>query len=89
MPLIALVHGESTGLDKQQGLPNSGQRRVLEKKGLHGLCPQRVRPWSEREARLLRRDGGKPGRSLRTIAANLGRTWQEVGSKAARFERAA
>ena len=33
-------------------------------------------PWSEREVRILRRDYGKPGRSLRTIAAKLGRTCQ-------------
>jgi DNA-binding NarL/FixJ family response regulator len=33
--------------------------------------------------RILRRDYGKPGRSLRTIAAKLGRTCQAVNSKAA------
>ena len=33
--------------------------------------------------RILRRDYGKPGRSLRTIAAKLGRTCQAVNLKAA------
>ena len=33
--------------------------------------------------RTLRRYYGKPGGSLHTIAAKLGRTWQSVGSKAA------
>ena len=33
--------------------------------------------------RSLRRDYGKPGHSLRTIAAKLGRTCQGVNSKAA------
>ena len=32
--------------------------------------------------RILRRDYGKPGHSLRTIAAKLGRTCQGVNSKA-------
>ena len=33
--------------------------------------------------RVLRRDYGKPGRSLRTIAAKIGRTCQAVNLKAA------
>ena len=79
MPLIALVNAQTIGLDKER------QRQVLEKQGLLHAVPPSCWPWSEREVRVLRRDYGKPGRSLRTIAANLGRTWQEVGSKAARL----
>ena len=55
-------------------------------------CPhQNGRPWSEREVRILRRDYGKPGRSVRTIAAKLGRTCQSIFFKggSARFELAA
>ena len=43
---------------------------------------QNGRPWTGRELRILRRDYGKPGHSLRTIAAKLGRTCQSVNSKA-------
>ena len=46
-------------------------------------CAHQVGPWSEREVRILRRDYGKPGRSVRTIAAKLGRSSQSVGLKAA------
>ena len=50
-----------------------------------------VGPWSERGVRILRRNYGKPGRSLHTIAAKLGRNvagyWFKGGL--ARFELAA
>ena len=58
-------------------------RHLLEKQGVYKVPPPNGRPWSEREVRILRRDYGKPGRSLRTIAAKLGRTCQAVNLKAA------
>jgi hypothetical protein len=64
------------------GLGYQRLRHLLEKKGVYKVPPPN-RPWSERELRILRRDYGKPGRSLRTIAAKIGRTCQAVNSKAA------
>jgi len=57
-------------------------RRLLEKQGVYKVPPPNGKPWSEREVRILRRDYGKRGRSLRTIAATLGRTRNAVSSKA-------
>ena len=57
-------------------------RDLLEKQGVYKVPPPNGRPWSEREVRILRRDYGKPGNSLRTIAAKLGRTCQGVNAKA-------
>ena len=65
------------------GLHYQRLRHLLEKQGVYKVPPPNGRPWSEREVRILRRDYGKPGRSLRTIAAKLGRTCQAVNSKAA------
>ena len=64
------------------GLNYQRLRRLLVKQGVYAVPPP-SRPWSEREVRSLRRDYGKPGHSLRTIAAMLGRTCQGVNSKAA------
>ena len=75
MPLRHVA--QTVGLDYQR------LRHLLEKQGVYKVPPPNGRPWSEREVRILRRDYGKPGRSLHTIAAKLGRTWQSVGSKAA------
>jgi len=44
--------------------------------------PHQIGPGA-RAVRVLRRDYGKPGRSLRTIAAKIGRTCQAVNLKAA------
>ena len=65
------------------GLHYQRLRHLLAKQGVYKVPPPNGRPWSERELRVLRRDYGKPGRSLRTIAAKLGRTSQGVNSKAA------
>ena len=59
------------------GLHYQRLRHLLEKQGVYKAPPPN-RPWSERELRILRRDYGKPGRSLRTIAAKIGRTCQAV-----------
>ena len=64
------------------GLNYQRLRHLLAKQGVYKVPPPN-RPWSEREVRILRRDYGKPGRSVRTIAAKLGRTSQAVGLKAA------
>ena len=56
---------------------------LLAKQGVYEVPPPNGRPLRERELRILRRDYGKAGRSLRTIAAKLGRTCQSVNSKAA------
>ena len=59
-------------------------RHLLEKLGVYEVPPPNGRPWSDRELRILRRDYGRPGHSLRTIADDkLGRTCQGVNSKAA------
>lgn len=60
------------------GLHYQRLRDLLAKQGVYEVPPPNGRPWSEREVRILRR----PGRSLRTIAAKLGRTCQGVNSKA-------
>src|SRR5262245_60112017 len=60
-------------------------RRLLEKKGVYKVPPPNSKPWSERELRILRRDYGKFGRSVRTIAATLGRTRSAVSSKASQL----
>ena len=85
----------------QRGMPLSMLRRpsaftinayvLLAKQGVYEVPPPNGRPWSEREVRILRRDYGKPGRSVRTIAAKLGRTCQSIFFKggSARFELAA
>ena len=65
------------------GLHYQRLRHLLAEQGVYEVPPPNGRPWSERELRILRRDYGKPGRSLRTIAAKLGRTCQGVNSKAA------
>jgi hypothetical protein len=66
---------QTVGLDYQR------LRQLLAKQGVYKVPPPNGRPWSEREVRILRRDYGKPGHSLHTIAAKLGRTWQAVGSR--------
>ena len=65
------------------GLHYQRLRHLLAEQGVYEVPPPNGRPWSEREVRVLRRDYGKPGCSLRTIAAKLGRTCQGVNSKAA------
>jgi len=65
------------------GLHYQRLRHLLAEQGVYEVPPPNGRPWSEREVRILRRDYGKQGHSLHTIAAKLGRTWQSVGSKAA------
>src|SRR5262245_20525085 len=57
-------------------------RQLLEKQGVYKVPPPNGKPWSKREVRILRRDYGKRGRSLRTIAATLNRTRNAVSSKA-------
>ena len=74
MPLRHVA--QTVGLDYQR------LRHLLEKQGVYKVPPPN-RPWSAREVRVLRRDYGKPGRSLRTIAAKIGRTCQAVNLKAA------
>jgi Helix-turn-helix domain len=74
MPLRHVA--QTVGLDYQR------LRHLLEKQGVYKVPPPN-RPWSARELRVLRRDYGKPGRSLRTIAAKTGRTCQAVNLKAA------
>ena len=86
MPLRHVA--QTVGLDYQR------LRHLLEKQGAYKATPPNFRPWSEREVRILRRDYGKRGRSLRTIAAEIGLryTCQAVNCpKAAllRFELAA
>ena len=65
------------------GLHYQRLRHLLAEQGVYEVPPPNGRPWSEREVRILRRDYGKPGHSLRTIAAKLGRTCQGVNAKAA------
>ena len=55
------------------GLGYQRLRHLLKKQCVYKVPPPN-RPWSEREVRVLRRDYGKPGRSVRAIAAKLGRT---------------
>ena len=83
MPLRHVA--QTVGLDYQR------LRHLLEKQGVYKVPAPIGRPWSEHELRVLRRDYGKPGRSLRTIAAKLGRTCQAVKFKGgiARVELAA
>ncbi len=64
------------------GLGYQRLRHLLEKQGVYKAPPPN-RPWSAREVRVLRQDYGKPGCSLRTIAAKIGRTCQAVNLKAA------
>ena len=82
MPLRHVA--QTVGLDYQL------LRHLLAKQGVYKVPPPN-RPWSEREVRILRRDYGKPGRSVHTIAAKLGRTCQAVKFKGgiARVELAA
>jgi DNA-binding NarL/FixJ family response regulator len=75
MPLRHVA--QTIGLDYQR------LRHLLEKQGVYKVPPPNGRPWTPREVRVLRRDYGKPGRSLHTIAAKLGRTSKAVSSKAA------
>ena len=65
------------------GLHYQRLRHLLAEQGVYEVPPPNGRPWSEREVRILRRDYGKPGHSLRTVAAKLGRTCQGVNSKVA------
>jgi hypothetical protein len=53
-------------------------RQLLKKQGVYKVPPPNAKPWSDRELRILRRDYGKGGRSVRTIAA----TRSAVSSKA-------
>jgi hypothetical protein len=64
------------------GLNYQRLRQILAEQGVYKIPPP-SRLWSERELRILRRDYGKTGRSLRTIATNIGRTCQAVNLKAA------
>ncbi|MFZ0853152.1 MAG: helix-turn-helix domain-containing protein [Hyphomicrobiaceae bacterium] len=73
MPLRHVA--QTVGLDYQR------LRHLLEKLGVYTVPPPNRR-WSGCEVRILRRDYGKPGRSLRTIAAKIDRTCQAVNSKA-------
>ena len=73
MPLRHVA--QTVGLDYQR------LRYLLVKQGVYEVPPP-SRPWSEREVRILRCDYGKPGHSVRTIAAKLGRTCQSIGLKA-------
>jgi hypothetical protein len=57
----------------------------LEKRGLYERQTGRNRPWTDREVRVLRRDYGKPGHSLRSIGAALDRTDHEIASKGHRL----
>ena len=64
------------------GLGYQRLRHLLAKQGVYKVPPpSRIR--SDREVRIRRRDYGKPGRSVHTISAKLGRTCQSVGLKAA------
>ncbi len=57
-------------------------RRILEEKGLYvRTLPTPL--WTEAEVRVLRRDYGKPGLSVSSIAAKLGRTPNQIMCKAA------
>ena len=64
------------------GLNYQRLRQLLEKQVVYKAPPPN-KPWSERELRILRQNYGKRGRSLRTIAAKIGRTCQAVNLKAA------
>src|SRR5262245_14374620 len=77
MPLTHVA--ETVGIDYKR------LRQLLEKQGVYKVPLPNGTPWSEREVRILRRDYRKPGRSLRTIAAKLGRTFKAVSSKAAQL----
>jgi len=56
-------------------------RRILEEEGLYvRSLPTPL--WTEEEVRVVRRDYGKPGLSVRSIAAKLGRTPNQVMLKA-------
>ena len=57
----------------------------LEKRGLYERQTGRNRLWTDHEVRVLRRDYGKPGHSLRSIGAALDRTDHEVASKGHRL----
>ena len=70
MPLRHVA--QTVGLDYQR------LRHLLAKQGVYEVPPPNGRPWSDRELRILRRDYGRPGHSLRTIADKLGRTCQGV-----------
>ena len=64
------------------GLHYQRLRHLLEKQGVYEVPPPNEALERARGARPAR-DYGKPGRSLRTIAAKIGRTCQAVNSKAA------
>ena len=51
------------------GLHYQRLRHLLAKQGVYEVPPPNGRPWTGREVRILRREYGKPGHSLRTIAA--------------------
>src|SRR5262245_11572914 len=57
-------------------------RRILEEQGLYVRSPP-TPLWTEEEVRVLRRDYGKPGLSVSSIAAKLGRTPNQIMCKAA------
>jgi transposase-like protein len=57
-------------------------RRILEAEGLF-IRPPPTPLWTEAQVRVLRRDYGKPGLSVRSIAAKLGRTPNQIMCKAA------
>jgi hypothetical protein len=60
-------------------------RRILEAEGLYVRSPPPPL-WTEAEVRVLRWDYGKPGLSVRTVAAKLGRTPNQIMCKAAGLE---
>ena len=60
-------------------------RHLLGRLGVYKVPLPNGKPWNEREVRVLRRDYGKPRRTLRTIAATLGRTRNAVSSKASQL----
>jgi hypothetical protein len=73
MPLTHVA--QAAGFNKQT------LRRILEDEGVYVRSPP-TPLWTEAEVRVLRRDYGKPGLSVSSIAAKLGRTPNQVILKA-------
>ena len=59
-------------------------RRILEEEGLY-IRSLPTPLWTEAEVRVLRRDYGKLGHSVSSIAAELGRTSNQIMCKAAKL----
>jgi DNA-binding CsgD family transcriptional regulator len=71
-----------THVAQRVGFNIQSLRRILEAEGLYIRSPP-TPLWTEAEVGVLRRDYGKPGLSVRSIATKLGRTPNLIMCKAA------